>query len=99
MQKAPRQIPPEYTASATCTRSALSPEEVVIRYAQSITGRHYQPHQELRLLNFTITERLSDLDLSATLDLVETDGLTFHVSIDYQAHGWRVTHIIRQRPA
>jgi hypothetical protein len=90
-----RKTPP---AAPPTVKPVLSPEENVTRYVQSVTGRHYRPNQTLTLLNFSVTERHSDQELSATVDLSEHDGRTFHVSIDYQAHGWRLTHIVRKHP-
>lgn len=79
-------------------KPVLTTEETVIRYVQSVTGQHYSSKQTLTVLNFSVTERHSDLELSATVALAEHDGRTFHVSIDYQARGWRITHIVRQHP-
>lgn len=94
-QKYRRKAPP---ATPTTVKPVLSPEEMVIRYVQGVTSRHYQPNQTLTVLNFSVTERHSDLELSATVDLSEHDGRAFHVSIDYQARGWRLTHIVRTYP-
>jgi hypothetical protein len=94
-QKYRRNAPP---ATPPTVKPVLSPEENVIRYVQSVTGRHYQSNQTLTVLNFFVTERNSDLELSATVDLSEDDGRTFHVTIDYQGRSWRLTHIVRTYP-
>jgi hypothetical protein len=90
-----RKAPP---ATSPSVKPVLSPEELVIRYVQSVAGQHYRPNQTLTVLQFSVTERHSDSELSATVDLGEHDGRTFHVTIDYQARGWRLTHIVRKHP-
>jgi hypothetical protein len=49
-------------------------------------------------LYVSITESHSDLEFSGTADLGEDGGRTFHVVMDYQAHGGHFTHIIRKNP-
>jgi hypothetical protein len=91
-QKYHRTAPPTQSAQA---KPAISPEDLLHKHARGIVAQHYTIAETLTPLNLISTETHSAYEHSGTVDLVEHNGLTFHVTISSPTYGWRVTHIIR----
>jgi hypothetical protein len=86
--------PPQRPSST----SSMPPEELFRKHAGGIIAQHYSIHETLVPLNLVITEMHSAYEHSGTVDMCERRGRIFHVEISSPAEGWRVVHIIRQRP-
>jgi len=94
-QKHRRPAPPQ---QAPQTKPSISPEELFGKHAGGTVAQHYTTHETLTEVNLAITHTHSPYEHSGSVDLCERDGRTFHVDISSPVDGWRVTHIIRQRP-
>jgi hypothetical protein len=95
-QKYHHTVPPP---PASADRYAPSPEQELASYAETLVTFNYSVVQgELTTLNVEITDAPSNLVFRGTADFSDANGRTFHVSIDQNTYGWRLTHIIREHP-